>query len=181
MRPEPTDSNDREPVATMRILISTLMTLVLAATPALAQTAKRISQHKNWATYSYNADSGKVCYVLSVPSTKEPSNLDHGDIYFSVSQKPGQNVAFEPQFIAAYTLKDKSKVTLTVDGKPFTMFTKGKLAWLENAAEEPILVAAMKAGSNMKVAATSGRGNDTSYMFSLNGITAALDSIKTCK
>ncbi len=165
----------------MRTLISTLMILALAGTPALAQTAKRISQHKDWATYSYKADSGQVCYVLSVPSSKEPSNLDHGDIYFSVSQKPGQNVVLEPQFIASYSLKDKSKVTVTVDGKPFKMFTKGKLAWLENAAEEPMLVAAMKAGSKMKVAATSGRGNNTSYMFSLSGITAALDSIKTCK
>lgn len=170
-----------KPVATMRILISTLTIMALAAAPAMAQTAKRISQHKDWATYSYKANNGKVCYVLSVPSTKEPSNLDHGDIYFSVSQKPGQNVAFEPQFIASYNLKEKSAVTVTVDGKPFKMFTKGKLAWLENAAEEPALVAAMKAGSKMKVAATSGRGNATSYMFSLSGITAALESIKTCE
>lgn len=165
----------------MRILILSLTALALAGTPAIAQSAKRISQHKDWATYSYKADSGKVCYVLSVPSSKEPSNLDHGDIYFSVSQKPGQNVAFEPQFIASYNLQEKSKVTVTVDGKPFSMFTKGKLAWLENAAEEPTLVAAMKAGSNMKVAAKSGRGNATTYMFSLSGITAALDSIQTCK
>ncbi|MEZ5812341.1 MAG: invasion associated locus B family protein [Rhizobiaceae bacterium] len=165
----------------MRILISTLMTLALVTTPALAQSAKRLSQFKDWATYSYKASNGQVCYVLSVPSSKEPSNLDHGDIYFSVSQKPGQNVAFEPQFIASYNLKEKSKVTVTIDGKPFTMFTKGKLAWLENAAEEPTLVAAMKAGSSMKVAAVSGRGNPTNYTFSLSGITAALDSIKGCK
>ncbi len=165
----------------MRILISTLAVLALAGTPALAQSAKRISQHKDWATYSYKADAGQVCYVLSVPSSKEPSNLDHGDIYFSVSQKPGQNVAFEPQFISSYNLQEKSKVTVTIDGKSFSMFTKGKLAWLENAAEEPTFVAAMKAGSTMKVTATSGRGNNTSYMFSLSGVTAALDSIKTCQ
>ncbi len=165
----------------MRILISTLIALALTGAPAIAQSAKRISQHKDWATYSYKAANGKVCYVLSVPASKEPSHLDHGDIYFSVSQKPGQNVAFEPQFISSYNLKETSKVTVTIDGKAFSMFTKAKLAWLENAAEEPALVAAMKAGSKMKVAATSGRGNSTSYTFSLSGITAALDSIKTCK
>ncbi len=170
-----------KPVATMRILISTFIALALTGMPAVAQTAKRISQHKDWATYSYDANSGKVCYVLSVPSAKEPSHLDHGDIYFSVSQKPGQNVAFEPQFIASYNLKETSKVTVSIDGKKFSMFTKGKLAWLENAAEEPMLVDAMKAGSKMQVAATSGRGNSTNYMFSLSGITAALNSIKTCK
>jgi invasion protein IalB len=61
------------------------------------------------------------------------------------------------------------------------MFTRGKSAWMENAAEEPALIAAMKAGSDMKVAAKSGRGNPTSYVFSLKGISAALQSISSCK
>lgn len=167
----------------MRTLLSTLimLPLIAAAEPALAQTAKRLEQFKDWASYSYKANDSTVCYVLSVPASKEPSSLDHGDIYFSVSQKPGQNVAYEPQFISSYDLQDKSKVTVTIDGKSFEMFTRGKLAWLDNAAEEPSLVAAMKAGATMKVAAKSGRGNDTSYMFSLSGVSAALDSIKSCK
>ena len=39
----------------------------------------------------------------------------------------------------------------------------------------------MKTGQDMKVAAKSGRGNPTSYVFSLKGISAALQSIATCK
>jgi hypothetical protein len=39
----------------------------------------------------------------------------------------------------------------------------------------------MKAGSAMRVSATSGRGNPTNYVFSLKGISAALDSISGCK
>jgi hypothetical protein len=39
----------------------------------------------------------------------------------------------------------------------------------------------MKGGADMKVQAKSGRGNTTSYVFSLKGISAALDSIKSCK
>ena len=52
---------------------------------------------------------------------------------------------------------------------------------MENAAEEPVLIAAMKTGKDMKVTAKSGRGNPTSYVFSLKGISAALQSIATCK
>jgi invasion protein IalB len=52
---------------------------------------------------------------------------------------------------------------------------------MENAAEEPQLIAAMRAGSDMRVQATSGRGNTTSYTFSLRGITAALTSIQNCQ
>jgi invasion protein IalB len=167
----------------MRGLITTLAALVAVALaqPALAQSATKISQHAAWGTYSYQAQTGKVCYVLTVPTDKQPPNLDHGDIFFFVSQKPGQNVSYEPQFIAGYAFKEKSKVTVTVGDKSFTMFTRGKSAWMENAAEEPLLIAAMKKGAEMNIAATSGRGNPTKYVFSLKGITAALDSIATCK
>ena len=99
-------------------------------------------------------------------------------MFFFVSQRPGQAVSFEPQFIAGYALKEGSKVSVAIGDKKFTMFTKGKSAWVENAAEEPLLIAAMKSGDDMKVQAQSGRGTKTSYAFSLKGISAALDSIQ---
>ena len=163
------------------IAVVSILGLVLASGTAIAQTATKIGVNNDWGTYSYQSDRGKVCYVLSVPKTKSPSGLDHGDIFFFVSQKPGQNVSYEPQFIAAYNFRENSKVTVTIDGRSFSMFTKGNSAWLENAAEEPQLVALMKASAKMKIDATSGRGNPTSYDFSLSGITAALDSIANCR
>ena len=166
----------------MRGLIPTLscLALALAAVPALAQSATKMSQHDAWATYSYHATNGKVCYVLTVPTTKQPQTLDHGDMFFFVSQRPGQSVSYEPQFIAGYTMQENSKVSVTIGDKSFSMFTRGKSAWVENAAEEPALIAAMKGGSEMKVQAKSGRGNGTSYTFSLKGISAALTSIANC-
>ncbi len=167
----------------MRGLIATISSLVLvaAAGPAFAQQATKIGQHSAWGTYSYQAKSDKVCYVLTVPTDKQPPTLDHGDMFFFVSQRPGQQVSYEPQFIAGYNFQENSKVTVTIDKKSFTMFTKGKSAWVENAAEEPVLIAAMKGGADMKVAAKSGRGNATNYVFSLKGISAALTSIASCK
>ena len=167
----------------MRGLIATISSLALLAMagPALAQQATKLGQHNAWGTYSYQASSGKVCYVLTVPTDKQPANLDHGDVFFFVSQRPGQQVSYEPQFIAGYNLQDNSKVTATVGSRSFTMFTRGKSAWVENAAEEPQLIAAMKGGADLKVEAKSSRGNPTSYTFSLKGITAALDSVSNCK
>jgi len=155
--------------------------LFAAAGTALAQQATKIGQHNAWGTYSYQAGNGKVCYVLTVPTDKQPPTLDHGDMFFFVSQRPGQQVSYEPQFIAGYNFQENSKVTVTIDKKSFTMFTRGKSAWVENAAEEPVLIAAMKGGADMKVQAKSGRGNTTSYVFSLKGISAALSSISSCK
>lgn len=168
---------------TMRGLIALFSSLALlaVASPAMAQQATKIGQHNAWGTYSYQAQGGKVCYVLTVPTDKQPPTLDHGDMFFFVSQRPGQQVSYEPQFIAGYNFQEGSKATVTIDKKSFSMFTRGKSAWVENAAEEPVLIAAMKNGSDMKVSAKSGRGNTTTYIFSLKGISAALSSIATCK
>ena len=167
----------------MRGLIAIVSSLVLVASavPVLAQQATKIGQHNAWGTYSYQSAAGKVCYVLTVPTEKQPATLDHGDMFFFVSQRPGQQVSYEPQFIAGYNFQEGSKATVIIDKKTFSMFTRGKSAWVENAAEEPVLIAAMKTGSDMKVQAKSGRGNPTSYVFSLKGISAALASIAKCK
>lgn len=166
----------------MRGIIATLscLCMIAAAVPAHAQ-ATKLGTHNAWGSYAYQTQSGKVCYVLSVPTAKQPGSLNHGDIFFFVSQKPGQNVAFEPQFIAGYSLQTDSKVQVTIGDRSFSLFSRENSAWLENAAEEPQLVAAMRGGSTMQVKAVSGRGNPTSYEFSLSGITAALNSIQSCR
>lgn len=167
----------------MRRLIATMscLAVIAAAAPAMAQSATKIGQHNAWGTYSYQAQNGKVCYVLTVPTDKQPPTLNHGDMFFFVSQRPGQQVSFEPQFIAGYDFQTNSKVSVTIGARTFSMFTRGKSAWVENAAEEPQLIAAMRGGADMKISAKSGRGNTTTYVFSLKGISAALSSIQSCK
>lgn len=167
----------------MRGILAAISGLVLIAgmAPAFAQSATKIGQHNAWGTYSYQSGNGKVCYVLTVPTDKQPSKLDHGDIFFFVSQRPGSKAGYEPQFIASYNLQANSKVKLTIDDKSFSMFTKGKSAWVEDANQEPALIAAMKTGSDMTISAKSSKGNPTKYTFSLKGISAALTSISKCK
>jgi len=157
----------------------------VAAVPlgsALAQTPKAIKQHKAWGAYTYqDARAGKICYVLSIPTTKEPADRDHGDVFFLVSQKPDGSKGYEPQVEVGYPLKEKSDVTVTVEGKTFAMFTQGNNAWLKDVSKEPELVQAMRAGRSMKVSGQSKRGTQTSYTYSLSGISAALKEVANCK
>ena len=155
--------------------------LFIGASIASAQTPTPIQKFDAWVAYSYQSDSGKVCYVLSVPAKKEPANVDHGDNFFVVTKYPGQNVSLEPQAMMGFDLRSGSTVDVIVDGKSFPMYFKGKGAWLENAAQEPALINAMKAGRTMQVKATSARGTNTAHTYSLIGITAALNKISTCK
>lgn len=165
----------------VRSIATTLAILLAGASLASAQSPTRIQQFKAWGAYSYKAANGTLCYVLAVPTEKQPASVDHGDVFFIVSQRPGQNISYEPQVMVGYSLQANSKVTVTIDNKNFTLFTKEKSAWVENAAEEPALIAAMKNGKNLTVQAISGRGTKTNYTYSLQGISAALDQIKTCK
>lgn len=165
----------------VKTLAPAIAVLAALTASAAAQSPTRINQFNAWGAYSYDASNGKVCYILSVPTSSEPSNVNHGDIFFLVSQRPGQNVSYEPQAMMGYELQDASKVRVTVDGREFVLFTRDNSAWVENAAEEPALVAAMRAGSSMTVNATSGRGTNTSYSYSLSGVTAALDEIENCQ
>ena len=155
-----------------------------AAQPQATQASTaptRIQQFQAWGAYSYKSGASTVCYVLSVPTEKKPAGIDHGDNFFIVSQRPGQNISYEPQAMMGYTVKENSKIDVVIDNKTFVMFTKDKAGWVENAAQEPALVAAMKGGHSMTVNATSRKGTPTSYSYSLSGISAALKQVEGCK
>ncbi len=133
---------------TAKTIATALVTLLVSAGAALAQSPARIEQFNAWGAYYYQGQAGKVCYVLTVPdkATMQPANVDHGDIFFLVTQRPGQNISYEPQAMLGYELRDGSKVNIKIDDRTFVLFTKGKSAWVENARREPALVAAMKSG-----------------------------------
>ncbi|MFD0916598.1 invasion associated locus B family protein [Pseudahrensia aquimaris] len=160
-------------------MIAAAMTLPQAA---FAQAPVPIKQHNAWGAYSYNdARAGKICYILSIPTVKAPADRDHGDVFFLVSQKPNKSGALEPQVEVGYPLKTETPVTVDIDGTKFQMFSQGNNAWVRDLAEEPKLVTAMRAGRSMTVSAESRRGTQTTYTYSLSGVTAALSEVNNCK
>src|SRR5690606_34389414 len=110
---------------------------------AFAQGAAKpnlVGTFNDWTAWSYSGSysgngSGKVCYVYSEPKEMQPRNLDHGRVSFSITTSPAQGVQNEANFVAGYTLKEQSSVTVDIDGKKFTMFTQGDSAWLLNKEE----------------------------------------------
>ncbi|MFD2238698.1 invasion associated locus B family protein [Aureimonas populi] len=162
-----------------KVLTAAAAIIVASSAASAAQTPNRMNQFNAWGTYSYQSDGSRVCYVLSTPTAMQPSTVNHGDIFFLVSQKPGQN-AYEPQVVMGYPLREGSQVTVDVDGRKFSLFTRGESAWVEDASQEPALVAAMRNGRAMTVSAVSQRGTNTTYTYSLAGVTAAMQSIGNC-
>lgn len=163
------------------IFVAVSAITLAAVSGAHAQSPTKLNQFDAWAAYSYKSGNNTICYVLSVPLTSEPTTVKHGDNFFLVSKRPNAQGGFEPQFMAGYPLKPNSNVTVTVDGKDFDFFTKDSSAWLESTAAEAQLIKAMRAGSNLSVKAVSVRGTNTSYTYSLKGISAALNMAQKCK
>jgi hypothetical protein len=69
-----------------------------------------------------------------------------------------------------------------VGGNTFKLFTDGEGAWAGSPEEDAKIIGALRAGSDVKLSAVSGRGTKTEDTFSLLGFTAASEeAAKRCK
>lgn len=153
------------------------LTLV-SATAATAAQPTRIKQFEAWGVYSYSNNGQKSCYALSVPTNSAPASVNHGDNFFLISP---QGQAYMPQAIMGYSLRQGSDVRVSVDNQQFDLAPRENTAWVRDQSREPALVSAMRGGSRMTVQATSGRGTNTNYTYSLSGVTAALQEVSKCR
>lgn len=165
----------------MALVAAFLLAPATLAPPAFAQSTtpepKLLDQFNDWEAYAYDGANGRVCYMLSKPTQLRPSDRNHGDVYFFITSRPSEGVRNEASVLVGYSFMENSTVTVDVDGQKFQMFVDGDGAWVEDPAQEAALLAAMRAGRAMTVSGKSSRGTDTSYTFSLSGVTASSNRI----
>lgn len=159
-----------------------ILTLTLAAMtlPSLAQAAepKLEGTFTDWTVYSRIEGGDKICYAISEPKSKSPSSVNHGDIYFMVSNWRSGAAKEQPSFMAGYSLKKNRSPEARVGSAKYKMFVAENEGFIESGSNEKGLVSKMRAGASMTVKAVSARGTNVNYSFSLKGITAALKKAK---
>jgi len=156
--------------------------VLLAVSPVRAQEPKPLGEFESWAAYTYDSDSGPVCYIVSQPTDMEPKNVNRGPIFFLVTHRPSDRVRNEVNTIIGYPFKENSTATVTVGDASFDLFTSGDGAWADSADRDRAIVEAMKGGTTMQLKGTSWRGTNTTDRYSLSGVTAAMDKIDAeCK
>ncbi len=157
-----------------------LAALALASTilPAQAQPVM-VKTFGHWGVYSYNDNGKTACYALTMPRDMQPASVNHGNNFLLVAPKGAGG--YMPQAQMGYTLKAGSEVTAKVGSDVFTLTPRGNVAWLSRENRDNAMVAAMKSGSTLTLQATSSRGTDTQYAFSLDGVTAALKKARACQ
>lgn len=153
---------------------------LLASPLALAQSAPKLEgTYTDWKVYSRGQGKSKTCYALSTPKVKTPNSVNHGDVYFMVSNWKSGAATEQPSFLAGYPLKTKRGPEARVGSAKYTMYASANEAFIEKNSSERALVSKMRAGATMNVKAVSSRGTQVSYQFSLKGITAALKRAKS--
>lgn len=158
--------------------------LLLTTSISSADSRQLLSSFRDWDAFILKTDAGEtICYMISVPKVKTPKSLRHGNPFITVTHKPSRKITNEFNFIAGYKFKTGSSVRVTIDKqRKAALFTEGDGAWGYDSKQDNALVASMKRGNSFTLNAASGRGNATSYRFSLSGFTAAHNAItKACR
>lgn len=166
------------------LFLSSLMGIILTTNLALADSRQLLGTYRDWDAFMLKKNNGeKVCYMISIPKSSHPKSLKHGNPFLTVSHKPARKIQNEVNFVVGYNFKRNSRVTMKVDKrKTYRLFTEGDGAWGDDVKSDNAMTQAMKRGSNLVMSGASGRGNATSYRFSLSGFTAAHNAItKACR
>ena len=138
-----------------------------------------LGQFGSWGAYTASPNGKKVCFALAKPSSSKtnPPNRPRDPAYAFISSRPAEKVINEVSIMIGYPAKPGSESTLEVGGARYAMYTQGDGLWIKNAAEEEKLVEAMRKGADVTVKAVSGKGTQTTDVFSLKGLSQALDRI----
>ena len=152
--------------------VALTLAFVLTGGTAIAAVPKSAGTFNDWSAWVYQENGRKNCYIYSAASKQAPARLNHGDVSFFVRSVP--RTGTEANFTVGYDFAPGSTVRAEIGAATFEMMTRGDNAWLVAAEKEKELLAAMRGGDEMQLHARSRRGNETSYSFSRDGVTAAL-------
>ena len=160
-------------------LLITISFLIVTTGISKADSRQLLNSFRDWDAFVLKTDAGEtVCYMISLPKEKAPSSLLHGNPFITVTHKPSLEIRNEFNFIAGYDFQKGSAVKMVIDKTTNgNLFTEQDGAWAYDAKQDDTIVASLKRGNSLILNARSGRGNATSYRFSLSGFTAAHNAI----
>ena len=138
-----------------------------------------LGQYGEWGAYTASPGGKKICFVLAKPanSSTSPPNRPRDPAWMFISTRPAEKVKDEVSVIFGYGLKPSSDANIEVAGGSYAMYTQADGAWVKNAAEEPKLVETMRKGQDLTVKGTSAKGTVSTDVYSLKGLSLALDKI----
>lgn len=151
----------------------------LAAVPPVPGEPTLLAQYDAWGAYTATPNGKKVCFALARPATAStvPPNRPRDPAWMFISSRPAEKVKDEVSVIFGYGLKPNADANIEVQGGSYAMTTQADGAWVKNPAEETKLVETMRKGRDLTVKGTSAKGTVSTDVYSLKGLSQALDKI----
>ncbi len=160
---------------------TTMVFLCSIANSVQSSEPELLGQHGDWTAYTFMENNGKVCYMVSQPKKDEGNYTKRGDIFALITHRPAEGSKNVFSYIAGYTYKTGSEVTVKINDQSFKLFTQDDSAWASDQSTDNQLAEAIKRGSTLVVQGTSSRGTLTTDTFGLKGSSAAHKAIsETC-
>lgn len=110
------------------------------------------------------------CYAIALPVVAADG------AFASVANWPARRVPGQLHVRLGRPARAGSAILLTIEGRPFQLVGRGVDAWAPNAATDRAIVAAMRAGVSMSVAARDAAGRSFGHAFPLSGAATAIDA-----
>jgi hypothetical protein len=144
--------------------------------------ARLVQAYGDWNVYTTPDPKAKVCYALSQPKQRTPSNLKDIPGYMFVATRPAEKVRNEISLIMNFDLKEGVDHQAVLGRDQFVLVAKGKNLWVKNPAEEAKVIDSMRRANDLVVKGTSSRNNATSDRYSLKGFGEAIERVqKECR
>lgn len=161
---------------------ATLLALVAALAaplPATAQDSHQLGKFSDWVAYVRGDGKSRYCYIVSGPQEASLGSR-RSDIFVLIWHRPGDKQFDVVQTDIGYTFKDGEPVSAEIDGKKWQLFTREGTAWSYDQ-DQAAIIEAMRKGKRLTIKGVSHRGNPTTDVYSLAGVTAAHNAInKAC-
>lgn len=138
-----------------------------------------VGQFGVWGAYVAAPGGKKTCFVLAKPTSSQtnPPNRPRDPIFAFISTRPADKVKDEISVTVGYPLKADAPASIEVAGARYEMYAEDDGLWIKNATEEQQLVEALRRSAEAVVKGISTRGTETTDVFSLMGVTQALDKV----
>lgn len=147
-----------------------------AVTAEAAPTA--IGRYDDWTVFTETVNGETLCYAATEATDKAPKAADHGDVWFFVSNWRSGKARSQPSLKVGYELRADLPARASIGRAGWTLYGVGQEAFAEDQ-DDPRLVSALRAGSELRVEAVSARDTKVSYHFSLSGSANAIDKAST--
>jgi hypothetical protein len=148
-----------------------------ASVPAEDTQPTLLGQYADWGAYAASPGGKKLCFALGKPKTSQtnPAGRKRDPAYVFISTRPTENVKNEISVVIGYPFKPNADASAEIGTAKFAMYTQNDGAWIKNVAEETRMVDAMRKGGDLTVKGVSGHGTQSTDLYSLKGLSQALD------